>query len=346
MRACTRLRVSTLAALLVCMGLPWMWWKKTDRCRGCRTSSTGSGDREISSERRKVQLALISVGAMPSAISNVPSMAKKEELALLYTLAKDVYEGDGCILEGGVFLGSSTLALGHGLLKNKRLKLIVEVFPRPIETFDRFVLSSFESMAASKAYPFAGLKQGSSSLQVYKENVKEVSHLQNLHVGDAIQELKGLLAPTGVEIAFLDFLKSVELNEAAVQYIFPKLLPGRSVVVQQDFQHDAEPWIHVTMGFFKEYFKFILAIPGGTVVYQYNKKIPEQLLHHFPSYHTAPLDSLLFYFDEGCRKVLPHMVPGYRQQVCKARSNLIQARCYLPCNSSVLGSTAPSDCRD
>lgn len=230
-----------------------MWWDTPIKRQSNGKAAAMERDTFSAKDTRQTRLALICAAAMPSEVSQVPSMAKEEELALLYTLAKDIYEGYGFILEGGVFLGSSTLALGMGLSKNKHLEDILQRIQTPIQTFDHFKLSSYESRIAHKWHPVAGLREGSSSLELYKDNVKHVQHLQHLHVGDAVEELKLLPTAIGVEIVFLDFLKSSELNDATVQYIFPKLLAGRSLVIQQDFQHEWLPWIHVTMGFFHEY---------------------------------------------------------------------------------------------
>jgi hypothetical protein len=81
-----------------------------------------------------------------------------------------------------------------------------------------------------------------------------------------------------IEIMFIDLAKTWELNTYVVQNFFSKLIPGKSLILQQDYIHFHEYWIHLTMEYFHEYFEFLETMWGGTAVFKYVKKIPDELL--------------------------------------------------------------------
>ena len=59
---------------------------------------------------------------LPVEVRSVKTMLSAQELELLYTLARDQYTGRGEIVDGGAFLGGSTLALANGLRDNRRVQ--------------------------------------------------------------------------------------------------------------------------------------------------------------------------------------------------------------------------------
>lgn len=65
----------------------------------------------------------------------VRSMLTTYELALLHTLAKDLYTGAGEIIDAGPLLGLSTFAMARGLSQNER----VPQKARHIYSFDLFL---------------------------------------------------------------------------------------------------------------------------------------------------------------------------------------------------------------
>src|SRR5437763_14459691 len=78
---------------------------------------------------------------LPAEITRVKTMLSAQELELLYTLARDRYSGRGEIVDGGAFLGGSTLALACGLRDNAR----VANKSRRIHSYDLFVSDSYVS---------------------------------------------------------------------------------------------------------------------------------------------------------------------------------------------------------
>lgn len=79
-----------------------------------------------------------------------------------------------------------------------------------------------------------------------------------------------------IELAFLDCSKFPSINHHLTRLVFPRLTPGHSVVVQQDFFHEWLPWIHVTMGHMAPYFSFI-GSAGPSAFFRCEKAIPAEV---------------------------------------------------------------------
>jgi predicted O-methyltransferase YrrM len=63
-------------------------------------------------------------------------MISTDERRLLYTLARDYYTGAGRIIDGGAYLGSSSLSLGWGLKDQCYRK------EPAIDAFDTFIIDA------------------------------------------------------------------------------------------------------------------------------------------------------------------------------------------------------------
>lgn len=71
-----------------------------------------------------------------------------------------------------------------------------------------------------------------------------------------------------IDVLFVDVAKTWELNDHVMHEFLPSLVPGRSVVVQQDYVHEWLPWVHITMELLARHFERLEVIPGSpSVVY-------------------------------------------------------------------------------
>ena len=59
---------------------------------------------------------------------------------------------------------------------------------------------------------------------------------------------------------------------------FPHLIPGQSVIVQQDELHWKEPWIAVQMQMMSSHFQPLCHVPGGLIAYRCIGKIDDTAL--------------------------------------------------------------------
>jgi hypothetical protein len=203
-------------------------------------------------------------------IGRVPTMLSAEETQLLQRLTRECYTGRGTILDCGPFLGGSTSALCAGLLESPAAATKKGF----VHSFDRFIYESFFG------YWFIAFKgpweEGDSFLPLFRRLTSPYRRFQTIHAGD-IRKASYRGGP--VEILFNDVCKSWEINDAVVAKFFPHLIPGQSVVIQQDYLHFFAYWLVITMDFFRDYFEPAERVADGhTAVFRCTRRIPDAAL--------------------------------------------------------------------
>jgi hypothetical protein len=196
----------------------------------------------------------------PAGPASCVTMLMDEERAMLQWLAHHVYSGAGSLLDCGAFLGGSTIALAQGLKKGRAPA-------RKVHSYDLFVAGKFEG----KNYAEHGLVEGKSFRDLYDRNIAHVKDLVEVHEGDITQAV----IPDGeIEILFVDCAKAPDVNDFFVTRLFPRLIPGQSIVVQQDYLFPALPWIQITMEYFSDCFEMLADTELNSVIYGCTKAIP------------------------------------------------------------------------
>jgi predicted O-methyltransferase YrrM len=211
------------------------------------------------------------IGTIPKSALSVPSMMSVAERRFLYGLASKYYRGEGVIVDAGIFLGASTRAFGEGLRDNHDVK--TTRWPRPIISFERGIVTPTMPAFFKRNSLDIDLKPGDSFAEVVRSNVEPVVDIVDLRVGD-IQQTGKVDQP--IEILFLDVLKLPEINKFCVENYYPRLIPGRSIVLQQDYFYDLLPYIKTYQEYFAEYFAYVGEI-GSTAVFLCHKEIPESV---------------------------------------------------------------------
>ncbi|WP_158743415.1 hypothetical protein [Acidisphaera sp. L21] len=194
------------------------------------------------------------------------SMLTLHEMALLYALARHVYKGRGAIVDAGPLLGASTFALCRGLADNTMITPAQRV--GQVYSFDLFRSQGYEKFLGDITPPATG----SLLPEFLKVNADHITSIVP-HQGDF---MSWAWPNMPVEIFFLDLAKSWELNTFAIRHYFPVLIPGESILVQQDYIHFNEYWIHITMEHFAEHFEVLGFMHGATCFYRCVKAIDRQ----------------------------------------------------------------------
>jgi hypothetical protein len=214
------------------------------------------------SDWRKIDIAEVGVTAR--------TMLVPDELRLLYSLGRDYFRNEGYIVDAGCFLGGSTQALAHGVRANPAWVR----HPREavIYSYDFFVV---EPWTIGIYFPET-TPLGTSFESIYRSNIKAVADLVSVHAGNVMQ---ASLPPGDIEVLFIDLAKHWTVNDYLVRAFFPKLIPGRSIVIQQDYLfREWNGWLPVTMEYFADYFEMIDHTEINSVAFLYKKNIPAEML--------------------------------------------------------------------
>lgn len=211
---------------------------------------------------RNVDIAQVAVTAQ--------TMLVPDELRLLYSLGREYFRNQGYIVDAGCFLGGSTQAIAHGVRDNEAWK----ANPRKsiIYSYDLFVV---EPWTIGIYFP-STTPLGTTFQAKYETNIAGFKEMVSVQAGDV---MRAALPPGDIEVLFIDLAKHWTVNDYVVRAFFPKLIPGRSIVIQQDYLfHMWNGWLPVTMEYFAEYFEMVDHTEVNSVAFLYKKKIPTELL--------------------------------------------------------------------
>jgi hypothetical protein len=224
---------------------------------------------------------------IPDDVVAAPTMLSVEERQLLYVLARDYARGEGALVDAGCFLGGSTKALAAGYAGNRRARR-----GPPIHTYDLFALDP----SFVRDYPeLVGDVDGDSTRPKFDAVVGPLLTHVEVHEGDICGE-RWTGGP--IEILFIDVCKSWAINDHVLHEFFPALVPGRSVVIQQDLIHEWLPYLTITMGLLRDSFELVATVPWCSAVYLLTRPITADELP--ASLDGLPPERKLELFDLGC----------------------------------------------
>jgi predicted O-methyltransferase YrrM len=199
-----------------------------------------------------------------------------EERKLLYHLARDVYSGAGAIIDLGAFCGASTCCLAAGLRDNPR------AIERRVQSFDSFIASETYLVDFVRGQFGEQLALGQSFEAIFRRTVAEYADRIEVHAGDLLEQSW----PTGepIELLFVDIAKTLALSGKVLTEFFPRLIPGTSLVVHQDFYHPTAFYLPVVMDFLDEHFTIIETGRDSSVVFRLETSIPRAKLERASRY--------------------------------------------------------------
>jgi hypothetical protein len=204
---------------------------------------------------------------LPPDAVGIPTMLSKLDRKLLYTLARDYASGDGAIVDAGCFLGGSTVVLLDGL-RDRPTKWTGP----PIESYDKFRV---EEYTVPLFFGDESVQVGDSFRARFEANTAGFGLPHKVHEGDVI-DIGWSGSP--IDILFLDLVKSWKINDAILRDFFPSLVPGRSVIVHQDYGWGTMPWIPITMELMSDSVRLIDGMEAGSHVFFLEHEVPPELI--------------------------------------------------------------------
>ena len=203
---------------------------------------------------------------VPEAAERVRTMLSDEESRLLYWLARHYAEGKGEICDLGCFAGGSTARLAAGVADAGRTT--------PVHAYDHFRIS--DPQKEKFLYP-AGIApfEGEDMEHAVASLLAPWTGIVQLHKGD-IRRTRWSGNP--VELLFVDAAKTPQSADLIAFGFYSSLIPGRSLLIQQDYLHWRQPWVPAQMELLAECFETACWCKNGTVVFRCTRAItPEDL---------------------------------------------------------------------
>ena len=154
------------------------------------------------------------------------------------------------------------------------------------------LIHAYDYFAAIDAYvaeairkKFRPIAEGESYLDVFQAQTANYASMIRTHPGDFMEQ-RWDGAP--VDILFIDVAKRAWLNSHAIAELFPSLVPGRSIVVHQDYYHCWHPYIHISMEFFGDAFELVDEhVQFQSRVWRLVKPLPEDQIARMRAYDLS-----------------------------------------------------------
>ncbi|MCO8146791.1 class I SAM-dependent methyltransferase [Rhodovulum tesquicola] len=189
------------------------------------------------------------------AAAGVPTMLDAGEQRLYLWLARNWARGAGAIVDLGCFAGGSTARLAEGRRQAGHRT--------SIHAFDRFTAS--EELKARMLYP-AGIPPfaGGNILPLVRRLLSPWDALVTLHPGEIADQH---WSDGPIEILAIDAAKSDAMADTIAARFLPGLIPGGSVVIQQDYFHWRQPWLAAQMARLADCFVPLAVCPPTSAVF-------------------------------------------------------------------------------
>lgn len=199
-------------------------------------------------------------------VERVPTMLAPDEQRLYFWLTSKWMQGAGDIVDIGCFVGGSTARLAAGLA--------LAGYARHVHAYDRFTAAP--GVKRRQLYQ-AGIAQfdGEDIFPLAQRLLAPWAETITFHRGN-IEDIGW--SGGAIEVLTLDASKKTDLTDQMTADFFPSLIPGRSVIVQQDFLHWSQPWIAAQMVGFADHFEPVGFAPNDTMIFLCRKAITPDAL--------------------------------------------------------------------
>jgi len=209
-----------------------------------------------------------------------------EEKRLFHLLAKHYFTGEGDIFDAGINLGCCVEGFASGFAKNANYyKINKQIWAYELAKFGALRGAGYDWIRDIIKHYYDKPKDYDiddgdfSYAELVRRNVAHLDGAEKVKL--IIGEVMEQEYPDNIEIMFLDLCKTPELN-FAMQKLYSRLIPGKSLLIHQDYIYPGTMWIRVTMGYLAEYFDYVGSTPIDSAVWLLKREIPQNVLNVDP----------------------------------------------------------------
>lgn len=197
----------------------------------------------------------------PVQVEQAPiGMLGDAESALFYHLTQSYFRGEGTVIDAGSFLGKSAFYLATGMRDNPN----VDASSHRVHCFDLFEVNHPSTIDYIRRTLGRETRIGDSTMALFEQQVAPVRDLLEVHKGDF---MNARWSSNEIEILMIDIAKTPALNSKVMELFFANLIPGRSLVIHQDYHHPWHPYIHVTMEYLSASFRLVEPRANSSAVF-------------------------------------------------------------------------------
>jgi Methyltransferase domain len=195
---------------------------------------------------------------IPKNVHEIYTMLTGEEGRLLRWVTECYFSGAGAICELGTFLGGSTARLAYGLSKNANTS------NKKIQCFDRYECAEHHKQQLLYQHgikPFDGV----DILPISKQMLAAFADYIEFNKCDI---LDAYWDNGPIEVLFIDIAKTRQTNDHVMATFFPHLIPGQSLVIQQDYFHHTNPWVVAQIEALIDCFELVACTRDNSAVFR------------------------------------------------------------------------------
>lgn len=181
-----------------------------------------------------------------------------DDRLLYYWAGSDFYKGVGTVVDCGALVGATTTALAVGLQANP---IAHRAGARPIHVYDVFE-DAWDGYSARLIREWYGEELPAEVYDFeshFQRNTKFFSELLDVHRGDITKI--GYRDQRDIEVLSIDVAKTPDLMHRVATEFFPRLMPGRAIVLHQDYLFCFQPWLVIAMELMDDLFERIYDVP-------------------------------------------------------------------------------------
>ena len=278
------------------------------------------------------------VRGLPSAYRNgakgklpFDAMTTANELLFLDRYSRHAYSGRGKIVDLGCWLGATSAALADGLSGGPYAET-----QSVVEAYDLFEWQEWMNPIKEGIGAKVAFRVG----ECFHSHVLKGLAIYGKRVSVRKVDLTSYRPPDDwqIEFLFIDAMKTWRLAKSIAASFFPHLMPGDSLVVQQDFafHHPSVSTNHLLMWHLKDFFEPIHHVPDScSVVFSTTKT---------PSLSDIPEYSLTYFNEREVCEAYSYCVPIVQHSM---RPSLFVAQlCHgLICHQQLTVTTAIEELR-
>ncbi len=153
-----------------------------------------------------------------------------------FRYGKEIYSGEGALVDLGSWLGSTVVPLAKGLQESTTNTNAI------IHAYDTFVWYENMSNSARNTSIAGKYKIGDCFIEEFKKQISPFEKYVEIHKGD-LNNAQWDGAP--IEYMMIDAMKDWVLAKKILFTFYPHLIAGKAIIIHEDFCHHYTSWIHL-----------------------------------------------------------------------------------------------------